>query len=134
MSYGPKVLLLHALGHLMPMRAAALGIRRRLYGNRHGLRIMCLHRTQAQQIEQILMNLINNSGHALEDRNNAKIHIESRLTDKHISITVSDNGPGIPQVNLEEIWKPFFTTKPSGVGTGIGLSICRKSSKPMAAL
>jgi C4-dicarboxylate-specific signal transduction histidine kinase len=43
-----------------------------------------------------------------------------------IEVVVTDNGPGIPQEMVGEIFKPFFTTKPIGEGTGLGLHICRQ--------
>jgi signal transduction histidine kinase len=41
----------------------------------------------------------------------------------HVQITVSDNGPGIPEEIRDKIFQPFFTTKPTGEGTGLGLSL-----------
>ncbi|UBF29652.1 HAMP domain-containing histidine kinase [Kovacikia minuta CCNUW1] len=45
------------------------------------------------------------------------------LENDSVRITISDNGPGIPQAAQERLFEPFFTTKPIGVGTGLGLSI-----------
>jgi len=75
------------------------------------------------EIQQILLNLINNARYALE-KNGGQIDINTRLEEKHILVVVEDNGPGIPNANLDRIFDPFFTTKPVGKGTGLGLSIC----------
>ncbi len=78
------------------------------------------------EIQQVLLNMINNSQYAMENKG-GKIKIStkmSKLEDDHIVIVVEDNGPGIPEANLKRIFNPFFTTKPVGKGTGLGLSIC----------
>ena len=59
------------------------------------------------------------------------INVTSRAEGDHITIEVSDNGPGIPEANLERIFDPFFTTKRVGKGTGLGLSICYGIIKKM---
>jgi len=78
------------------------------------------------EIQQLMLNLINNAIDAL-DKTGGNVHITtklSRLEKEHIVITVKDDGPGIPEVNLSRIFDPFFTTKLVGKGTGLGLSIC----------
>ncbi len=74
-------------------------------------------------VEQILINLIKNSIHALKGRQNPRIILEAYMNELgRIVITVSDNGPGILTDVLDKIFIPFFTTKPSGSGIGLSLS------------
>jgi len=94
-----------------------------------------------QDISRVLLNLFNNAFYAVYEKKK-KIQpvstdargIESsykpRVTvrtkkcgDNQISIVISDNGPGIPQRIIGKIFQPFFTTKPAGEGTGLGLSM-----------
>jgi len=75
----------------------------------------------AIQIEQVLVNLIQNSIQAMTS--GGKIHIVVSRIDNGISIHVKDNGIGIPEKNLPRIFDPFFTTKSEGEGTGLGLSV-----------
>lgn len=75
------------------------------------------------QLSQVLLNLLRNSIQALDGRTDGAIEIYA-YRDKHISIDVTDNGPGIPDELQEKIFIPFFTTKSEG--TGIGLSLCRQ--------
>ncbi|QQS38321.1 MAG: ATP-binding protein [Ignavibacteriales bacterium] len=74
-------------------------------------------------IEQVLINLIINSQHALKDIRNAKISLTGSLDDKgKILIKVMDNGSGIPEDVQEKIFIPFFSTKRNGSGIGLSLS------------
>jgi PAS domain S-box-containing protein len=75
------------------------------------------------QIEQVLLNLLNNSFDAVQKLDNKWIRISAQETDKHIEIRVTDSGPGIPAELRDKIMLPFFTTKEVGKGTGLGLSI-----------
>ena len=75
------------------------------------------------EIQQVIINIINNALHALA-KNGGKIDIASQLETGHVLLIVQDDGPGIPEANLDRIFDPFFTTKPVGQGSGLGLSIC----------
>jgi PAS domain S-box-containing protein len=81
----------------------------------------------AQQIQQVILNLLLNAEQAILDTGQAQGKIVFRTrADKQrhrVIITVSDNGPGIPQNIARKIFDPFFSTKPVGKGTGLGLSI-----------
>jgi signal transduction histidine kinase len=76
-------------------------------------------------VEQILINLVINSTHALKDTENKSLSLTAGLNEKgRVFIKVTDNGPGIPQDIQEKIFIPFFSTKSSG--SGIGLSLARQ--------
>lgn len=81
----------------------------------------------AGQIRQILHNLISNSAQAiLEHRDHGGIRISAaRSGAEWVELVVEDDGPGIPERILDRVMNPFFTTKPVGRGTGLGLSVCR---------
>ena len=81
----------------------------------------------AAQIEQVLRNLIVNAAHALEDSEQRELRLSVRADDTGRSVvcTVSDSGCGIPEDQLKQVFQPFFTTKPEGMGTGLGLPIVK---------
>lgn len=74
------------------------------------------------QINQVIMNLLVNAGHAIDDRGTITLRAK-KLDEQHVYIEVEDTGKGIPEENLAKIFNPFFTTKPVGKGTGLGLSL-----------
>lgn len=76
------------------------------------------------QLQQVFLNLLNNAIYALKGRENAEIRITIGKEDGYATVAVADNGCGISPENLEKIFLPFFTTKPVGQGTGLGLSTC----------
>jgi len=83
--------------------------------------------TQADrvQIEQVLSNLIGNAIDALkEHRVPRQIEVTTQVTTHCLRVTIRDNGPGIAAEIREKIFNPFFTTKPIGRGTGLGLALC----------
>lgn len=75
------------------------------------------------QIEQVLLNLLNNSFDAIANLKDKWIRIEVKETEDHVEILVIDSGNGIPDIIADQIMLPFFTTKEVGKGTGLGLSI-----------
>jgi PAS domain S-box-containing protein len=77
------------------------------------------------QIEQVLLNLISNARDAME-RSPEKvltIHTDFNQKSRHLELVVSDTGKGMTAEQIEQIFNPFFTTKESGKGVGLGLSI-----------
>jgi len=75
----------------------------------------------SRRIQQVLVNLIMNSVHAVG--NMGKISITTRSENNHILIDIEDDGPGINKEILDKIFDPFFSTKDPGQGTGLGLSV-----------
>ncbi len=73
-----------------------------------------------EKIKQVLLNLLRNSEQSMES--GGVIGIEAYASGKDICITVSDNGGGIPQDQLEMIFNPFYTTKEHGTGLGLAIS------------
>lgn len=80
-----------------------------------------LIRLDAVQFSQVLFNLVLNAISAVKPNGNIAIH--TKLIQDNIQLVISDNGIGISQENQAHIFKPFFTTKPTGEGTGLGLSV-----------
>jgi len=74
-----------------------------------------------QQINQVIMNLLVNAGHAIETR--GEITVRTWLKDQAAYIAISDTGCGMSEEHRAHIFEPFFTTKEVGKGTGLGLSI-----------
>jgi signal transduction histidine kinase len=79
----------------------------------------------ANQLEQVIVNLIANARDALADRPQRELRLTTTHADGHVVIAVSDTGSGIPPDALERIFEPFYTTKEPGRGTGLGLAISR---------
>jgi len=84
----------------------------------------------SQDIGRVILNLITNAFYAVMEKK--KLHpegyeptvtVSTEKIDNKIIVNVKDNGTGIPQKALDKIFQPFFTTKPTGQGTGLGLSL-----------
>jgi two-component system, NtrC family, sensor kinase len=85
-----------------------------------------------QDIGRVVLNLINNAFYAVDEKKKATqppkgyeptVTVTTKKIGDRILISVADNGNGIPQKVLDKIFQPFFTTKPTGQGTGLGLSL-----------
>ena len=83
-----------------------------------------------QDIGRVILNLINNASYAVSEKAKQAITgfepmviVSTKRVDGKIEISVKDNGNGIPDPIKEKIFQPFFTTKPTGQGTGLGLSL-----------
>ena len=83
-----------------------------------------------QDIGRVLLNLINNAFYAVNERQKTDgenykpiVSIQTKKMNNSVEITVTDNGNGIPASIKDKIFQPFFTTKPTGQGTGLGLSL-----------
>jgi len=83
-----------------------------------------------QDIGRVILNLINNAFYAVDEKKKLNqngyeptVSVSTKKNNGKVEIKVSDNGNGIPQKVLDKIFQPFFTTKPTGQGTGLGLSL-----------
>ena len=83
-----------------------------------------------QDIGRVLLNLYNNAFYAVNEKAKQQpngyeptISASTKKINNKVELTVKDNGNGIPQKALDKIFQPFFTTKPTGEGTGLGLSL-----------
>jgi signal transduction histidine kinase len=83
-----------------------------------------------QDIGRVILNLITNAFYVVAEKKQQKgddyepvVTVSTKKAGDKILISVSDNGNGIPQKVLDKIFQPFFTTKPTGQGTGLGLSL-----------
>jgi two-component system NtrC family sensor kinase len=79
-------------------------------------------RSDPAQLQQVLLNLLNNAVDAMKGREDGEIRVAAARDDGMLVLAVTDNGCGISEKNLDKIFVPFFTTKPVGRGTGLGLS------------
>lgn len=91
-------------------------------------------RVLPQEISRVILNIVGNACYAVQEKeeHNAlqgesefspKLRVQTKMLDDVLEIHIADNGDGIPAEVREKIFNPFFTTKPTGEGTGLGLSM-----------
>ena len=83
-----------------------------------------------QDIGRVVLNILTNAFYVVDEKKKSgaegyepTVSISTKKINDKVEIRVSDNGNGIPQKVLDKIFQPFFTTKPTGQGTGLGLSL-----------
>jgi two-component system NtrC family sensor kinase len=83
-----------------------------------------------QEMSRVIINLVNNACYALNEKKKLlkdsffpEILLATKKLDDFVEIRIRDNGSGIPQNVIDKLFTPFFTTKPKGQGTGLGLSL-----------
>jgi len=83
-----------------------------------------------QDIGRVILNLITNAFYSVTEKKEQQptgyeptVSVSTKMENGNVVIKVKDNGNGIPQKVLDKIYQPFFTTKPTGQGTGLGLSM-----------
>jgi two-component system NtrC family sensor kinase len=87
-----------------------------------------------QDVGRVILNLLNNAFYAINEKSTfaeatadkiyePTVSVSTKNSDNAVLISIKDNGNGIPQKVLDKIFQPFFTTKPTGQGTGLGLSL-----------
>ncbi len=84
-----------------------------------------------QLLQQVLVNILINAIHALREKQDSppRLHVALHKEPSGGHVRIADNGPGIPESVQEHIFELFYTTKPEGRGTGLGLPICRRIIK-----
>jgi signal transduction histidine kinase/CheY-like chemotaxis protein len=75
----------------------------------------------SSELHQVIMNLATNGYHAMKEGGGA-LRMATRIADGTVEVRISDTGPGMPPEVLERVFEPFFTTRPEGEGTGLGLA------------
>ena len=83
-----------------------------------------------QQLRQVFLNLLTNASDAMPEGGTLTIRARHEVLEKGspaLVVEFSDTGKGVQPQDLPKLWEPFFTTKPEGKGTGLGLPICRRA-------
>ena len=78
------------------------------------------------RLAQVFVNLLMNASQATAESADARISVRTELRHDGVIVEISDNGGGIPGADIDQVFEPFYTTKPAGIGTGLGLPICRR--------
>lgn len=88
-------------------------------------------KSDPKMLEQVFVNLITNAIYGVREKGKGRIEIKTFKTNSDVEISFDDNGIGIPVENQQKIFELFYTTKPPGKGTGLGLPICQNIVKKL---
>lgn len=110
---------------LLNARMQVLGVEVICSGNMSEISVKCW----PSMLMQVFVNIIKNAIDSIQSLPFPQIFIEIEEANENVRICIRDSGPGVPVDIENKIFSPFFTTKPVGEGTGIGLSICLKIIK-----
>jgi signal transduction histidine kinase len=81
------------------------------------------------ELNQVWTNLVDNALDAMEVNEKGTLTIRTKKDNEFVEVTITDDGPGIPEENVSQIFDPFFTTKEMGKGTGMGLEVVHRIVK-----
>lgn len=109
----------HAAVHLVHHTARDAGIELALSLPQDTIRV----RGRPERFEQVIVNLLRNGIDAAQDRDGGHVDLTMGETDTGVVLSVTDNGHGLGDLSIADLSKPFFSTKPSGKGMGLGLAI-----------
>jgi nitrogen-specific signal transduction histidine kinase/ActR/RegA family two-component response regulator len=84
----------------------------------------CYTIARRDNLAQVVLNLTLNAMDACQDSPQPRVAVRVLDAGEHVALVVEDNGPGVPDSAIPHIFKPFYTTKERGAGTGLGLKIC----------
>jgi signal transduction histidine kinase/ActR/RegA family two-component response regulator len=84
----------------------------------------CYTIARRDNLAQVVLNLTLNAMDACQDSDQPEVAVRVLEAGEHVALVVEDNGPGVPDSAIPHIFKPFYTTKERGAGTGLGLKIC----------
>jgi PAS domain S-box-containing protein len=79
-----------------------------------------------QQLRQVYLNLMTNASDAMPEGGRLTVRADADVPSETVVVEFTDNGEGIAENDLKKIWQPFYTSKPEGKGTGLGLPICHR--------
>jgi two-component system NtrC family sensor kinase len=77
----------------------------------------------SQKLQQVLLNIISNAEHAMQERRERTLTLRTSRDGDRVVICATDTGKGMSPDVVRRIFEPFFSTKPAGIGTGLGLSV-----------
>ena len=84
----------------------------------------CYTIARRDNLAQVVLNLTLNAMDACQGSTQPQVAVRVLEAGEHVALVVEDNGPGVPDSAIPHIFKPFYTTKERGAGTGLGLKIC----------